>query len=110
MKENNFYLKVGFVAIVIILLFAIIVNVSMFVFNWGVEKTNKEIIDVLNSPPFICEFKYGDIYYKGVCNDELLDGVNSLIVYDRRIETLKFCLDYPYAYRYELCKDLMEVN
>lgn len=108
--KGNYYLKVTFTAILIIILFAVIINVVVWGWKWFKSDANYW----MNNPPFTCEIKYKDIYYKGFCDDETKNSFKEIIGYDiettKNVEILNICLSNPYAYRYEACDNLMEVN
>lgn len=108
MKEINYgrLFLVGFVLIAILfaLQVTIVTRVSLEVDN-KIEKIKLEAQETIEG--IKCEFNYkNEIYYKGICTDELLEDTADLIGFDYRTDLLQLCMQNPYAYRYELCREM----
>ncbi len=113
MKQENKifgYIIVGIVTFFLILVVTVnsIINTVSIEVDKKIEKIKLEAQETIEG--IKCEFNYKNIHYNGICTQELLDYVVELISYDRGVELLQLCMQNPYAYRYELCKDMEAIK
>lgn len=101
-NKRSYYLKVLFMAITIVVV--VVVLVSFLESKY--QKNIKETIQYVMGDYYKCEIHYNELDYKGVCNDELLDDMKSMIEFDMQLKLLELCTNSPYAYRYDVCDEL----
>lgn len=105
-NEGDYYLKVLFTALIVVLLMSLTVTVGYIGFQYVISKTRTEVNNYVNNPPFSCEFNYKGLNYKGVCSDNMLDKAQEFIEFDMRLQAFQLCISSPYSYRYSLCKEM----
>lgn len=106
MKGKNI---IGIFIVFIILFFlglAFFIDYASKIVDQKIEKIKFEAQETIEG--IKCEVNYKGLYYNGICTQELIDDIEELIVFDRQLELLHICMPNPYAYRYELCKEVLE--
>lgn len=105
-KEGNYYAKVLFTALVIILLLCVIISIGYIGFQYVISETRTEVNNYVNNPPFTCEIRFKDMYFKGPCTDDIIEGMEGMANAYVKLEILPLCMSSPYSYRYSLCKEM----
>lgn len=105
-KESNFYIKTLFVALIIMLLLSLIFTIGYIGFQYVISKTRTEVNNYVNNPPFTCEIRFRDMYFKGPCTDDIIEGMEGMANAYVKLEILPLCMSSPYSYRYSFCKEM----
>ena len=100
-EKGNYYLKVLFTALIVILVITVIISVIEVEFDKKYEQIKK---DVLNEY-YRCEFSYKELSYKGICSEDILERAEAFIEFDMKFKIFEKCINLPYAYRNDACKD-----
>lgn len=109
MKKVSNTGKIIIVMVVFFILFIVTLNYSLTTISKFIDREVNDFTEEADAflDGITCEFTYKDLHYDGICSEELIDGLGELVEYDRTIELLKICVEQPYAYRWELCEDLL---
>lgn len=108
MKYNHIYIGIIVFFICLLIILNTTINVISKIVDQKIEKIKLEAEETIEG--IKCEFDYKNIHYNGICTDEFLRDTSELIAYDRSVEVLQLCMQNPYAYRYELCKDMEAIR
>lgn len=101
-NKGNYYLKVLFMALVVVIVVALLVNLLESKFQKNIKESSQYIMNEYAK----CEIYYKELDYKGVCDGELMERVTSMVEFDMQLKLLGLCTDSPYAYRYAVCDEL----
>jgi len=102
--RGEYYLKVLFTALIVIAVIVIGIRAFEFRFDKKYEQIKTDVF-VFNEY-YRCEINYKDLNYKGVCSDGVLTGIRQFVESDMGLKILDVCLNSPYGYRHDVCKEL----
>jgi len=114
MDKKISYWKIFFVGIALIIVFFGLalqtLRTSLGIISNFIEEETKEVEQTFEDvwERIECNIDYKDIHFKGFCSDDLLEGFQKLIEFDKSLELLDLCMQQPYAYKYQLCEQITE--